>query len=716
MKKLVVLASVLSTAGSLTAGTIVPDLDDATAKYNSTVAESVAQTAPVRANGMTLAVQVTPTSADITASQSGTVNLIELGGTANGSAIMIKDGNYIFVTKSGPNNTQPVLEDTDGADNMIGITLGTATAGVDTKVWVSFDGANGVLVYSVGGTEDALAVSSTTDTWNWHGNNTLSFGEIYSLIGGRAGLSDLGAYASPPYPADNFAAALSQNFSGTVTRGQYFNETVAFAGPLPPASLDASLATGVDVELVWLTGLNAVSYNIYRSTNSGSYGAALATGVSGTTYIDSSTDSGKTYYYVVSTVSAGAVESAVSDEVSIQTDIVPPAAPVNLAIATNMAMFELTWDANTEPDLATYSVYRSTSSSSYGDPIAVGITTNAFNTGAPTVGADYYYTVTASDIIGNESAASAEVSGSITNADSQLFFVVDTGDIYGFNSIASNGWNTVDAGLVTNGTLLANVLEYSDYQAFANLPNWEVYGVDAVGDVLKWDNVADFLSGEGAATTVATGTYAPEGASTERIHGASYDPNTKGFYAVLESETNPPDGDVVLYSNITAFVDNTPYVTNVSTYGGNVANFYYGGDDVPNTTTAYTNLAGAAYMQIPGGGKIEAWVTLEDYIATPDRRTFEVDGFSGDRTIKGAVAVLPRITAIGDLSILQLNAMDFELSWPAEELGTYSVQEKNNLQFGNWNNIVTDIEGVDGTLSVTTTVTEAQMFYRVSGE
>lgn len=490
--------------------------------------------------------------------------------------------------------------------------------------------------------------------------------------------------------------------------------------PLPPLSLSGSMTNLSEVALEWTTGLFADTYNVYRATTSGGYGTPLKTVVSELSYVDDTAVLGETYYYVVTSV-VGGDESAFSTEFSIQTDIIPPGAPVNLAIATNMALFQLTWDKNIEPDLASYSVYRSTTSGSYGEPIAVGLTNNVYNTGAPTVGDTYYYAVTASDITGNENDVneSEEVFGAIANAESRLFFVLADGDIYGFNSIASNGWSTIDAQFVTNGTLLAHIPEYADYQAFANLPNREIYGVDAGGDVLHWSNVADFLSGPGTATTVASGTYAPEVGSTERIHGASYDPNTKGFYTTLESAVNPPDGDVALYSNVTAFINNTSYLTNESVYGGNVANFYYGGGDVPNNAAgSYTNVSGnLPYMQLPGSGGIEGWVTLDAYIALPENRSFQLAGFSGDRTVVGAFAVLPTITSVGDVTITPLSSTELELSWVAESLGTYAVQADGNLQLPpSWTNLVSDIEGIDGTLSVTTTVSGALSFYRVSGE
>ncbi len=74
----------------------------------------------------------------------------------------------------------------------------------------------------------------------------------------------------------------------------------------------------------------------------------------------------------------------------------------------------LTWNANTEKDLAGYKVYRATASGTYGSPIAtvLGSVTTYQATGLQ-FGTTYFFVVTAFDIAGNESAYSNEVSKSI---------------------------------------------------------------------------------------------------------------------------------------------------------------------------------------------------------------------------------------------------------------------------------------------------------------
>jgi fibronectin type 3 domain-containing protein len=74
----------------------------------------------------------------------------------------------------------------------------------------------------------------------------------------------------------------------------------------------------------------------------------------------------------------------------------------------------LTWNPNTESDLAGYKVYRATASGAYGAPIATlpSTTTNYVATSLQS-GTTYFFVVTAYDTAGNESAFSNEVTKSV---------------------------------------------------------------------------------------------------------------------------------------------------------------------------------------------------------------------------------------------------------------------------------------------------------------
>jgi hypothetical protein len=74
----------------------------------------------------------------------------------------------------------------------------------------------------------------------------------------------------------------------------------------------------------------------------------------------------------------------------------------------------LTWNANTESDLASYRVYRSTTPGVYGAALAtIQAGTLSYVATGLQVGTTYYFTITAVDTAGNESSYSNEVSKSI---------------------------------------------------------------------------------------------------------------------------------------------------------------------------------------------------------------------------------------------------------------------------------------------------------------
>ena len=98
-------------------------------------------------------------------------------------------------------------------------------------------------------------------------------------------------------------------------------------------------------------------------------------------------------------------------------DTTAPAAPAGLtAIAGNNSV-SLSWTANSEEDLAGYSVYRSTISGDYtNDALTNGLAgTNYVDTTALNSNT-YYYVVSASDTSDNESAQSSQVSATPTAA------------------------------------------------------------------------------------------------------------------------------------------------------------------------------------------------------------------------------------------------------------------------------------------------------------
>ncbi len=81
-----------------------------------------------------------------------------------------------------------------------------------------------------------------------------------------------------------------------------------------------------------------------------------------------------------------------------------------LAIAgiAQAATVQVTWNPNTEEDLAGYRLYVGQASGQYGEPVDVGNVTGHVMEIIPQHGATYYFALTAYDTSGNESGYSDE--------------------------------------------------------------------------------------------------------------------------------------------------------------------------------------------------------------------------------------------------------------------------------------------------------------------
>jgi hypothetical protein len=143
------------------------------------------------------------------------------------------------------------------------------------------------------------------------------------------------------------------------------------------------------------------------------------------TYSDAHFEFGKTYVYVVRTVTAAdgnEIESDNSEPVTLTPrDIFPPATPQGLVAAVlpgatpSALVVDLSWSINLETDLAGYRVYRSEQEGARGQLMTPDLLpVPAVRDGAVALGHRYWYTVTAVDRAGNESAPSNPVAVDIT--------------------------------------------------------------------------------------------------------------------------------------------------------------------------------------------------------------------------------------------------------------------------------------------------------------
>src|SRR3954451_817552 len=196
-----------------------------------------------------------------------------------------------------------------------------------------------------------------------------------------------------------FTATLSDNVNSPVNQTVNINVVVP---PSAPTGLNATAGNG-HVALTWNAVGGATSYNVKRSTTSGSGYTTIASPAS-PSYDDTSAANGTTYYYVVTAVGTGGEMSHSS--LVAATPIGAPAAPTGVAATGGDTQISLAW--NSVAGATSYNVKRSTISGS-GYSTIVSPATNSYTDTGLTNGTTYYYVITAVGT-GGESSNSSEVS------------------------------------------------------------------------------------------------------------------------------------------------------------------------------------------------------------------------------------------------------------------------------------------------------------------
>jgi autotransporter-associated beta strand protein len=198
--------------------------------------------------------------------------------------------------------------------------------------------------------------------------------------------------------SNNITISLRQTGEGNSTEG-YFADHLMYdyirmelSGYVPPAPASVTAYAGNNAMLLsWPVTPGATSYNIGRSTTSGSNYSTIATGLLGPvcgsgynndTWLDTTASNGTTYYYVVQSVNTTgtSADSAQSTGVAPSAGAPgsPPAAPTLTATAGN-GQVSLSWTASAGADF--YVIQRSTLANNGGalaGTLASG--TEAYNT------------------------------------------------------------------------------------------------------------------------------------------------------------------------------------------------------------------------------------------------------------------------------------------------------------------------------------------------
>lgn len=176
--------------------------------------------------------------------------------------------------------------------------------------------------------------------------------------------------------------------------------------PETPMDLSA-VATAQGVRLTWQG--SGGDFRVFRRTATEDFSAVADTPQS--PWTDPNTQYGKAYTYHVQTIvklpENKEAESDLSRDVSITpVDTFPPAVPGGIRATASPNTIELSWDPDTDPDLAGYRVYRAEAGGPF---VKIADTSNipTYSDRAVEHAKTYRYTVSAVDQLGNESARSA---------------------------------------------------------------------------------------------------------------------------------------------------------------------------------------------------------------------------------------------------------------------------------------------------------------------
>lgn len=245
----------------------------------------------------------------------------------------------------------------------------------------------------------------------------------------RATASGDEGYSSPTYTV---AAGISSYTDTATSNGQIYyyvvraqdaagnietnttevSATSSGTGPPAPTALTALAITAGSIKLDWTLSspeTDVAQYNIYRAiTTLGQWYdtpfANVSVGIS--TYTDTATTDGVTYYYVVRAQDAVGNNETNINEASATADATAPPAPTGFsATAVVGSGIRLDWTPSSpETDVSQYNIYRATSSGgqSYTSPTYTASTGNiSYSDISVSDGQTYYYVLRAQDAAGN---------------------------------------------------------------------------------------------------------------------------------------------------------------------------------------------------------------------------------------------------------------------------------------------------------------------------
>lgn len=254
----------------------------------------------------------------------------------------------------------------------------------------------------------------------------------------------------------NNGTAYYYTVSAVNAGGESPDSAAAAAVPVPPPPAPSGLTVEAAPEsalLSWSAVSGATGYTVKRSLGSGGPYVTVASGVSGTSYINRGLTGDIRYYYVVLAEGPGG-ESANSNEASAL-PLPVPLAPSNLTASPEIGRVQLNW---TPVNSAVgYTVKRAAAGGSDYTVIASGVSGSSFTDEGLAAAMTYTYKVSAVNSAGVESPDSLTVSAAALVSSQASLASVALHDGYVTESKKDSGiGGTISSGTIRAGDTFTN--------------------------------------------------------------------------------------------------------------------------------------------------------------------------------------------------------------------------------------------------------------------
>ena len=316
-----------------------------------------------------------------------------------------------------------------------------------------------------------------------------------------------------------------------------------------PASLSASDGTSsAAVELSWSASAGASSYTIFRGEVANPTDV-LASGVTGTSYSDTSAAVGTTYHYRVKAVSSLCESGYSGNDTGYRSE--PFAANLTASDGASASYVTVSWDA--VPNAVSYTLYRG-SSASASDVLKSGVTSTSYNDTSASPGTRYYYRLKAIYANGTSPYSNADSGWRALSAPSGLSAsdgTSETAVALSWGAVSGATSYTVYRGTAANPTaVLASGVtgtSYSDTSAVAGTTyHYRVKAVCALGSSGYSNDETGYRR-----TSMSAILTAADGISADSVHVSWTSVSGASCYFLYRGSTDDTSSAVLLEGGLT---------------------------------------------------------------------------------------------------------------------------------------------------------------------